>query len=457
VGRLFGTDGIRGIANQELTGDLAFRLGRAAVIALTEHGDSRPHIAVGRDTRASGELLEAALTAGICSAGGDAVLLGVCTTPAVAFLTTSMGAQAGVVISASHNPAEYNGIKFFGSSGYKLPDELEDEIEGTVAADSGPRPTGRGVGRLLGAPGAGERYLDHLAEAAEASLEGMRVVVDCANGAAFDAAPQLLLRLGAEVVPINDEPDGWNINDGCGANAPEVAALATVEEEADAGVAFDGDADRALFAGHDGGVIDGDQVLAACALAMHEDGTLAESTVVTTVMANLGFRLAMRRAGIEVVEAKVGDRYVLEEMLRTGATLGGEQSGHVIFLPQATTGDGLLTAVRFLSLARRRGASVAELAAAMTRFPQVLANVPVSNSNDLEGATSVWDAVARAEKALGDSGRVLVRPSGTEPVVRVMVEASTQEDAETHAEAISAAVRTAMAEGTGARPREPFS
>jgi phosphoglucosamine mutase len=443
-GRLFGTDGIRGIANRDLTGDLAFRLGRAAVLVLTEHGESRPHITVGRDTRASGEFLEAALTAGICSAGGDVVLLGVCPTPAVAFLTTDLGAHAGVVISASHNPSEYNGIKFFGAAGYKLPDELEDEMESAVESNSGPKPTGRGVGRIVSEPHASDRYLDHLAEDADGSLEGMRVVMDCANGAASEVGPQLLVRLGAAVVPINDEPDGWNINDGCGATVPEVVALAAVEEDADAGVALDGDADRALFADSGGRVIDGDQVLAACALAMQGAGQLAGDTVVTTVMANLGFRLSMRDAGIGVVEARVGDRYVLEEMVRTGASLGGEQSGHVIFLRDATTGDGLLTAVHFLTLARRRGVTVDELATVMRRFPQVLVNVRVDAPGDVEGNQAVGEAVARAEAAMARRGRVLVRPSGTEPVVRVMVEAETQEEAEAHAEAISAAVRKAL-------------
>jgi phosphoglucosamine mutase len=444
MGGLFGTDGIRGIANQDLTGDLAFRLGRAAVLVLAEHGESRPVIAVGRDTRASGEFLEAAMAAGICSAGGDAMLLGVCTTPAVAYLTTDVHAQAGVVISASHNPAEYNGIKFFGSEGYKFPDDLEGELEASVESDGGPRPTGRGIGRIVTASNAVEGYLEHLAEAADGSLEGMQVVVDCANGAASEPAPQLFLRLGADVVPIHHEPDGWNINDGCGATAPEVVALAVVEEEADVGVAVDGDADRVLFADHEGRVIDGDQVLAACALDMRQHDELAGDTVVTTVMANHGFRLCMKEAGIQVVEAKVGDRYVLEEMLRTGATLGGEQSGHVIFRRDATTGDGLLTAVRFLTLARHRGVTVSELAGAMTRFPQVLLNVPVARPDAVGGVPAVWEAVAGAEESLAGRGRVLVRPSGTEPVVRVMVEASTDQDARAHAEAIAAVVRRSL-------------
>jgi phosphoglucosamine mutase len=441
---MFGTDGIRGIANQELTGDLASRLGRAAVLVLTEHGESRPLIAVGRDTRASGEFLEAALAAGICSAGGDAMLLGVCATPAVAYLTTHVHAQAGVVISASHNPAQYNGIKFFGSEGYKLPDDLEEEMEATVESDRGPWPTGRGIGRIFTASSAVEGYLDHLAEVADGSLEGMRVVVDCANGAAFESAPQVLLRLGAEVAPINDVPDGWNINDGCGATAPEVVALAVVEQEADVGVALDGDGDRAMFSDQVGNVIDGDQVLAACALDMHQHDELVGDTVVTTVMANHGFRLSMKEAGIQVVESKVGDRYVLEEMLRTGATVGGEQSGHIIFLRDATTGDGLLTAVRFLTLARHQGVTVSELAGAMTRLPQVLLNVPVPGPDAVAGAPAVWEAVARAEESLAGRGRVLVRPSGTEPVVRVMVEAPTDEDARAHAEAIAAVVRRSL-------------
>ncbi len=444
MGRLFGTDGVRGIANAELTGELAYHLGRAAVVALTEVGERRPHIAVGRDPRASGEFLEAALVAGICSAGGDALLLGVCTTPAVAFLTKDLGAAAGAVISASHNPAEDNGIKFFGATGYKLRDDLEDEIERMVAVPDGPRPTGRAIGRVLRAPDAAARYLDHLEGSAEARLDGMRVVVDCANGAASGAAPDLLRRLGADVVAINDAPDGWNINHGCGATVPGVVARAVLEHGADAGVAHDGDADRAIFADGRGTVIDGDQVLAACAIALRDEGALPGDLVVTTVMANLGLRVALRDAGIEVVETKVGDRYVLEEMLRRGARLGGDQSGHLIFLDHATTGDGLLTAVRFLTLAGRTGATVAELAARMTRFPQVLRNVQVADREGLEGAAAVWEAVRAAEAELGEAGRVLVRPSGTEPLVRVMVEAASEPEAARHAAAIAEVVRSTL-------------
>jgi phosphoglucosamine mutase len=444
MARLFGTDGVRGIANLELTGDLAYRLGRSAVIALTEHGQARPRIVIGRDTRASGEFLEAALAAGVCSAGGDAILLGVCTTPGVAFLTTDLDGQAGAVISASHNPAEYNGIKFFASTGYKLPDEVEDEIESLIGSEEGPRPTGRGVGRTLRVEDALERYLRNLERLAPVNLDGMRVVVDCANGAASTIAPDLLRRLGARVIPINDSPDGWNINDGSGATVPDVVALAVVDAEADAGVAHDGDGDRAMFSDAGGRVIDGDQVLAACALELHETGELANDVVVTTVMANLGFHRAMDEAVIKVVETKVGDRYVLEGMLQSGGILGGEQSGHIIFLRHATTGDGLLTAVQFLSLSRQKGVPVSEIAACMERFPQVILNVPVADREKVDQAQEVWDAVSAAERDLADEGRVLVRASGTEPVVRVMVEAPSQEEASRHAEAIAETVRTTL-------------
>ncbi len=440
MGRLFGTDGVRGLAGTELTKELAFGLGRAAVIALGHHRPDTPTFVVGRDTRASGEWLEAALAEGICSAGGDVILAGVQTTPAVAFLTTDLGAASGVVISASHNPPEYNGIKFFAGSGYKLPDEIEDEIESlldapaTDAAPGSPRPLTEGS----------ERYLSHLLRAAGAPLDGMTIVVDCANGAASKAAPEVLRRLGAEVHAIFDRPDGDNINAGCGALHPEVVAAEVVRQGADAGVAHDGDADRALFADANGDVIDGDQVLAACAIAAKEEGRLAGNNVVTTVMANLGFRRAMERHGIEVVATKVGDRYVLEEMLRTGAVLGGEQSGHVIFADHATTGDGILTAVAFLSLAAKRDVSVADLASCMRRFPQVIENVGVSDPGRLDEVEAVWEAVRAAEVALGDGGRVLVRASGTEPLVRVMVEAEAENDARRHTQAIADVVRSTL-------------
>jgi phosphoglucosamine mutase len=441
MGRLFGTDGVRGVYGRDLTPELAFGLGRAAAVVLRPQAAGRLSIVVGRDTRASGEPLERGLVEGILAAGADAVLGGVQPTPAVAFLTTDLGATAGAVISASHNPAQDNGIKFFGASGFKLSDETEDEIEGEFRREAGASERRGSVSQL---PGGVERYLAHVTEAAEASLTGMRVIVDCANGAAYRAAPEILRRLGADVRPMFDQPDGRNINDGCGALHPEVVAAAVKEAGADAGIAHDGDADRALFADAEGSVIDGDQVLAACAIALKEDGGLDRNTVVTTVMANLGFHQAMRRAGIDVVQTKVGDRYVLEEMLRTGAVLGGEQSGHVIFRHHATTGDGLLTAVRFLSLAARRGCTVAELASAMRRFPQVMRNVPVAYKERLGEADEVWEAVRGVESELDGSGRVLVRASGTEPVVRVMVEAESDAAARTYADSLAEAVAAAL-------------
>jgi len=443
MGRLFGTDGVRGVFGRDLTTELAYGLGHAAVIVLRRHEPQRITTVVGRDTRASGEPLEQALVEGMRAAGADAILVGVQPTPAVAFLTTDLEATAGAVISASHNPAKDNGIKFFGPSGYKLPDDVEDEIEAVYR--DGDEGASAEPGRAVPLPGAAERYLEHVAGAAEAPLTGMKVVVDCANGAAFRDAPEVLRRLGAEVLPIFDQPDGTNINAGCGALHPEVVAAATKEAGAYAGIAHDGDADRALFADADGTVIDGDQVLAASAVALKEQGRLEGNTVVTTVMANLGFHRAMEAAGIDVVTAGVGDRYVLEEMLRTGAVLGGEQSGHVIFRQHATTGDGLLTAVLFLSLAARRGSTVAELASVMRRFPQIVRNVPVTHKGRLDGARDVWEAVRAAESELDGSGRVLVRASGTEPLVRVMVEAGSEDQARRHADALAERVRSALA------------
>jgi phosphoglucosamine mutase len=441
MGRLFGTDGVRGLAGSELTTDLANGLGRAAVQVLTAEARHRPTILVGRDPRESGTWLEAALVAGIHDGGGDVLLAGVEPTPAIAFLTVAEGADAGVVISASHNPPEYNGIKIFGSNGMKLPDAIEDRIEARIGDDPGPARTEGTVGDLEGGR---ERYLAHLEHAAPARLDGLSIVVDCANGAASGLAPQLYRRLGASVDAINAQPDGRNINVGCGALHPEVVGAAVVDAGADAGVSHDGDADRALFVDRDGTLVDGDQVLAACALAMKRDGTLRGDRVVTTVMANLGFHRAMQEAGITVSATKVGDRYVLEEMLEEGAVLGGEQSGHVIFREHATTGDGLLTAVRFLSLASSSRRSVADLASQMRRYPQVLRNVRVRSIVELDTATPVWDEVRAAEEQLADRGRVLVRASGTEPLVRVMVEAENEQVAEHHADEIAARVRAQL-------------
>ncbi len=348
--------------------------------------------------------------------------------------------SCGVVISASHNPPQDNGIKFFGSRGFKLPDRLEDEIEEQIArgGHSG------SAGRILDTPVGVDRYLDHVASCAHVRLDGMRIVVDCANGAASRFTPQLLERLGAEVVAINADPDGSNINVGCGALHPEVVAERVVAEGADAGIAHDGDADRALFADASGDVIDGDQVMAACAVAMKERGALVGDAIVATVMSNVGFHRAMDALGIRVISAPVGDRYVLEQMLEHEVALGGEQSGHIIFRDDATTGDGLVTAVRFLSLAAADGVPVAELAAVMRRYPQVLLNIEVAHKEGLEQAEEIWDAVRAGEAELDGGGRVLVRASGTEPLVRVMVEAETEELARRHAEAVAERVAAAL-------------
>jgi phosphoglucosamine mutase len=434
MGRLFGTDGVRGVAGTELTAELAAGLGRAAVTVLGRHGGGRPVLVVGRDPRASGAWLEEALTDAIRAAGGDVILTGVEPTPAIAYMTVDLGASAGVVISASHNPAEDNGIKFFSREGRKLPDAVEDEIE---AALHDPPVDASSPGAIRPAGHAMDRYLAHLEAAALAPLRGMRVVVDCANGSASAVAPALLERLGADVTAINAEPDGVNINDDCGALHPDVVAGAVLRLGADAGVTHDGDADRALFTSAAGEVVDGDQVLAASAIALHEAGELDRDTVVATVMSNIGLERAMHEHGIELVRTRVGDRYVLEEMERGGAVLGGEQSGHVIFRRYATTGDGLLTAVRFLSLAAARGVGVGDLASMMRRFPQVLVNVRVDDRDAVSSSPTVAEAVASAEKALGDTGRVLLRPSGTEQLVRVMVEAETKDEADRHARVIA--------------------
>jgi len=440
MGRLFGTDGVRGVAGTELTAELAAGLGRAAVTVLGRHGGREPVVVVGRDPRASGVWLEEALTGGIRAAGGDVILAGVEPTPAIAYMTVDLGASAGVVISASHNPAEDNGIKFFSREGRKLPDAIEDEIEAALAD---PAADAAAPGRARPAGDAVDRYVDHLAGASLAPLEGMRVVVDCANGSASALAPALLSRLGADVTALNAEPDGVNINEGCGALHPEVVAEAVVRLGADAGVSHDGDADRALFASADGAVIDGDQVLAASAISLHDTGELTGDLVVATVMSNIGFERAMREHDITLVRTRVGDRYVAEEMDRRGAVLGGEQSGHVIFRRYATTGDGLLTAVRFLSLAAARGVGVGELAASMRRYPQVMVNVRVDDRDAVAGSPTVAAAVRDAEVALGGGGRVLLRPSGTEPLVRVMVEAETKDEADRHARAIAEVVSAA--------------
>lgn len=448
MGRLFGTDGIRGVANAELTPELALQLGRAVVEVRRAEGRDRPCIAVGRDPRASGEMLEAALIAGVTSAGGDALPLGVTPTPGVALLTGVHGADAGAVLSASHNPVGDNGIKFFGAAGYKLTDAEEDRVEALLGSDGPDRPTGTAVGRIRRVEDPLAPYLAHLTAAAGPTrLDGLRVVVDCANGAASAVAPAVLSALGAEVHPIHAEPDGSNINAGCGSTHPEVLAAEVTARGADVGVSFDGDADRLIAVDEHGDVVDGDAILAVLAVALQAEQGL--SSVVTTVMTNLGFKLAMQARGIEVVETKVGDRYVLEAMRAGGHPLGGEQSGHLILAEFATTGDGILSAVRLLSVLARSGRPLSAHAGIVQRLPQVLVNVDGVDRARLPEDTAVAAAVAAAEARLGSEGRVLVRASGTEPLIRVMVEAATSAQATAVADELAALIRDRLGVAAG--------
>ncbi|KLU63978.1 phosphoglucosamine mutase [Desulfosporosinus acididurans] len=427
MGRLFGTDGVRGVANSQLTPSLAFQLGQAGAYVLSkEH--PHPRIVIGKDTRISGDMLEAALIAGICSVGADVLKVGVLPTPAIAYLTRTLDVSAGVVISASHNPVQDNGIKFFDSTGFKLPDAIEDEIESIVVNDDKPwdSPIGGEVGRVIEVKDAGERYINFLKQSV-GRLDGLKVVLDCANGAAACVGPAALREFGVEVVPIFHNPDGVNINAGCGSTHPEELQRAVLEHGADLGLANDGDADRLIAVDEHGNILDGDFIMVICALAQKEKGTLAENAVVVTVMSNLGLRLALKEAGITVYETQVGDRYVMEELLRTGARLGGEQSGHIIFLDQNTTGDGLLTALHLLSVVKERQVPLSQLAKQMQRLPQVLLNTRVSNKERLMSDERVLAKVKEVEELLGGRGRVLVRPSGTEPLIRVMVEGPDQE------------------------------
>ena len=447
MGRIFGTDGVRGVANRDLTAELALDLSVAAAHVLGEVGafaGHRPFAVVGRDPRASGEFLSAAAIAGLASAGVDVVDVGVLPTPAVAYLTAALDADLGVMLSASHNPMPDNGIKFLSRGGHKLADELEDAIEARMREDWD-RPTGADVGRVRQEPQHVERYLEHLLSVLPHRLDGLKVVVDCAHGAASYAAPEVLRRAGATVVAIGDRPDGLNINDGVGSTHLGPLQAAVVEHGADLGVAVDGDADRCLAVDAAGDVVDGDQIMAILALALHEADRLSGDTVVVTVMSNLGFRLGVEAAGLKVVETAVGDRYVLEAMKAGGYSLGGEQSGHVILLDHATTGDGTLAALMLLARVAATGKPLAELASVVQRLPQVLLNVKDVDRSRAADAPGVLAAVAEAQAELGETGRVLLRPSGTEPVVRVMVEAATAEQAQTVAESLAGVVRRELA------------
>jgi phosphoglucosamine mutase len=443
MGRLFGTDGVRGRANADLTAELAMSLAVSAAHTLAERDRSHPPVAlVGRDPRASGEMLEAAVVAGLASAGATVIRLGVLPTPGVAYLVGEVRADLGVMISASHNPMPDNGIKLFAAGGHKLPDEIEDAIEAAMGTPFA-RPVGEGVGRVHDLVDGVDHYIGHLVERVPSRLDGLTVVVDCANGAASEVAPAAYERAGARVIAIHAEPDGLNINDGCGSTHLEAVRAAVVEHGADVGIAHDGDADRCLAVTASGEEVDGDQIMAILALAMQEAGTLTDNTLVATVMSNLGLRLAMKSAGIRLVETQVGDRYVLEALRAGGYALGGEQSGHVVMPAHSTTGDGVLTGLHLLSRVASTGKTLAELAAVVTKLPQVLINVPVADRAAAAEATGVTEAVSAAMSELNGSGRVLLRPSGTEQLVRVMVEAPTAELAGAVAERIAEAVRSA--------------
>jgi phosphoglucosamine mutase len=428
MGRLFGTDGVRGVANQELTAELGLALGSAAARRLGGSTGRRVAV-VGRDPRASGEMLEAAVVAGITSEGVDVLRVGVLPTPAVAYLTAAYDAHFGVMISASHNPMPDNGIKIFGPGGHKLDDDTEDRISELLAQGPGLRPTGADIGRVLRADDALDRYLAHTVGAATAVLDGLTVVVDCANGAASAAAPRAYAAAGARVIAINAEPDGLNINDGCGSTHLGPLQAAVAAHGADLGLAHDGDADRCLAVDAAGRVVDGDAIMMILALAMRDAGQLAFDTLVTTVMSNLGLHLAMRDAGIAVRTTGVGDRYVLEELRAGEFSLGGEQSGHIVMPAFGTTGDGILTGLLLMSRMARTGLPLAELAEPMQTMPQVLINVEVADKATAAMAPAVRNAVREAEAQLGETGRILLRPSGTEQIVRVMVEASDEDTA----------------------------
>ncbi len=442
--RLFGTDGVRGLANFDLTPELALALSGAAARVLADHSrggaGSRPVAVVGRDPRASGEMLEAAVTAGLTSAGADVLRVGVLPTPAVAHLVGELSADLGVMISASHNPMPDNGIKLFAAGGHKLPDAVEDEITARVNSRECERPTGARIGRVRDVPEAAGRYVDHLLLATPHSLDGVRIVVDCAHGAASSVAPQAYRRAGADVVALHAEPDGLNINDGCGSAHLDALRVAVLAQRAAIGIAHDGDADRCLAVDATGEMVDGDQIMAILAVAMRESAELVENTLVTTVMSNLGLHLAMREHGVVVRTTAVGDRYVLEALTAGGFSLGGEQSGHVVLPEYATTGDGSLTALRLMARMVTSGRSLADLAGVLTRLPQVLINVAVADKATVAVAPAVADALADAEAELGDTGRILLRPSGTEQLVRVMVEAPTESAATTIAQRVAKVV-----------------
>ncbi|KJS20837.1 MAG: phosphoglucosamine mutase [Clostridiaceae bacterium BRH_c20a] len=421
--KIFGTDGVRGQANSDLTPELAFKLGRAAAYILNPQ-DRKKAIVIGKDTRISGDMLESALIAGICSAGVNVLKVGVMPTPGIAFLTRKLGAMAGVVISASHNPAGDNGIKFFNHQGFKLPDEIENKIETTIAQgmEEIPYPIGADIGKVEDIKEGSGLYKEFLRETVDINLDGLKVVIDCANGAAYLISPSLFRELGVEVISIFEKPDGLNINKDCGSTHMESLKKAVLENRAHLGIAYDGDSDRMLAVDELGNIVDGDQILVICGLELQKQGLLTGNKVVGTVMSNLGLKQAFEKSGIEVEETKVGDRYVLEKMQETGAVLGGEQSGHIIFLNYNTTGDGILTALKLLEVVKKSGRPLSQLAQQMERLPQILVNVRVKDKSSWQINESIQNIIKEYDQKLGKRGRVLVRASGTEALIRVMAE-----------------------------------
>ena len=444
MGRLFGTDGVRGIANKELTPELAFNLGKAGAHVLKKN-DAGPVIVIGRDTRVSGDMLESALTAGILAVGGNVIKAGVIPTPAVAYLARYYNADAGIVISASHNTFEYNGIKFFNGEGFKLDDLLEEKIEDIIisSVDVNRHVTGEAIGKCLEAgEDAAELYAKHLIETADFRLEGKKVILDCANGASYKVAPMVYAALGAEVITIGDRPDGTNINDGCGSTHPEKLQAAVLKHHADIGLAFDGDADRLIAVDERGRVLDGDKTIAICAKMLKAAGRLKDNKVTVTVMSNIGFHKAMEEEGIKVDVTGVGDRYVLERMLETGCVIGGEQSGHIIFLEHTTTGDGILSSIQLVKAVLSSGKKLSELADEIKIYPQVLVNAKINNDykKTYGKDEEVAMAIAAIEAKMEGNGRVLIRPSGTEPLVRVMLEGNDTELIRSLAEDLAALI-----------------
>ena len=448
MGRLFGTDGVRGVANEELTPMLAMQLGQAGAFVLTKENAHKPTIMVGCDTRISGDMLANALMAGACSVGANVVYVGVVPTPAVAYLTRKYKVDAGVVISASHNPVEFNGIKFFDGNGYKLPDALEDEIDELIK--NGMKgikfPTGSSVGKIKYRTDAREEYINHSMKAVPVSLDGMKIVVDCAEGASFYTSVETLKELGATVVAIHNNPDGTNINANCGSTHMEELMARVVYEKANIGLAFDGDADRMLAVDENGKQVDGDQIMAIVGNHMKSKGTLKDDTIVATVMSNLGFFLMGKEQGIKIEQTKVGDRYVLERMKEIGANLGGEQSGHIIFLDENTTGDGLLSALHLLEVLVETGKPLSELASIMEVLPQALVNARVPNhkKDSYMEYPEIAEAIEQLSEKFAGEGRVLIRPSGTEPLVRVMIEGKDQEQIEIEAKKLADLIQNVM-------------